>query len=154
MHFPSLLPYFNRNGPLKAAESGCPKGFSGIAREQRSDLDDGGRELPHSTQEGGYEPGVELRVGAAFEFAERFVGGPALLVAAVARDGVVGVRNGNDARAQRNGFAAQGVGITGTVEEFVMVYNHLPDAGHRSKRFEQLSAIRHMGLHGLPLVRA
>src|SRR5215469_1197646 len=113
--------HFSRNGPLKAAESGCQKGFSGIAREQRSDLDDGVGELPHGTHEGGNEPGVELRVGAAFEFAERFVGAPALLVAAVARDGVVGVRNGNDARAERNGFAGQGVGIAGTVKEFVMV---------------------------------
>ena len=51
----------------------------------------------------------------------------AFLVGAVAGDGVVGVGNRDDARAQRNLFAGQGVRVAGTIEIFVMVQNHFAD---------------------------
>src|SRR3974377_1722896 len=137
----------------QAAEAIRRRGLLRIAGEQGSDFDDGVRKLPHGTHKSGNELGIELRIGAAFEFAERFLGGPALFVAAVAGDRVVGVGNRNDAGAEGDAFAGQSIGITGTVKEFVMVQDHMPDASHRYERFKQLPAVRHMGFHRLPLFR-
>jgi len=51
-----------------------------------------------------------LRAGAALEFGESFFGGAAFLVAAVAGDGVVGVGDGDDARANGDVFAGEALG--------------------------------------------
>ena len=45
---------------------------------------------------------IELVCGAAFEFGESFFGVARFLVGALGRDGVVGVGDGDDARAEGN----------------------------------------------------
>src|SRR6516165_3260754 len=140
-----ILAYSSRVMARSSGGSDWPAGFLRIAGEQGGGFDDGVGKLPHGAHKSGNELGIELRIGAAFKFAERFLGGPTLFVAAVAGDRVVGVRNRNDAGAEWNASAGQSVGITGTVKEFVMMQDHMPDASHRYERFKQLSAVRHMG---------
>ncbi len=57
-----------------------------------------------------HEIGIELRTGAALELGQSRGGGARLLVGALGGDGVEGIGDGDDARAERNVLAAQAVG--------------------------------------------
>src|SRR5208337_5090612 len=94
---------------------------SGIAGEERGSFDDGVGKETHGADKGFDEARIELRAGATFEFGESFLGGAAFLVAAVAGDSVVGVGDGDDAGTNGDVLAGEGVGIAGTIEEFVVV---------------------------------
>src|SRR5882762_10297485 len=118
--------------------------------EEGSDFDDGVGELAHGADEGCDEAGIELGAGAALEFREGLIGGAALFVTAVAGNGVVGIGDGDDARAERNLFAGEGFGVAGAIEKFVMVQNHFTDAGERNERLQKFSAEGDVSLHGVP----
>src|SRR2546422_4281352 len=65
-------------------------------------FDDGIGKLAHGLDEERDDFGVELSVAAALEFGEGFGGGAGFFVGAVAGEGVVGVGDGENARAERN----------------------------------------------------
>src|SRR5215472_14046456 len=104
------------------------------------DFDDGIGQSAHGAHENFDDGTVELRVGASFEFGERVGGRAGFFVGAVAGDGVVGVGDGDDARAKWNGFAGERAGVTGAVEKFVVMQDHFANVGERRERIENLRA--------------
>ena len=127
-----------------------PEGLGG-AGEEGGDFDDGVGELAHGADEGCDQLRIELGAGAAFEFGEGLLGGAAFFVAAVAGDGVVGIGDGDDARAERDAFGGERFRVTGAVEKFMVVQNHFADASERNERLQKFSAEGDVGLHGVPL---
>src|SRR5271169_1078428 len=117
------------------------------------DFDDGIRELAHRTDKDLHDGAVKLRVGAALELSEGFQRAAAFFVRTIAGDRVVGIGHRDDAGAERDGFGRESVGIPGAVEKFVVMQNHLANAGQRSKRIQNLGAEFYVGLHGFPFVR-
>ena len=77
-------------------------------------------------------------------------GSASLLVAAVAGDGVVGIGDGDDARAEGNTFVGKRLGITGAIEKFVVVQDHKANARERCERLEKFSPEIYVRLHGFP----
>src|SRR6516165_6635117 len=68
----------DRQTRMNHAESPPSRG----AGKQRGYFDNGVGELSHSTEENFDETRIELRAGAALEFAERLLGGAAFLITA------------------------------------------------------------------------
>src|SRR5580693_8857967 len=83
-----------------------------VARCGSGDFYDGIRQLAHGTYKSLDDRSVKLRIGAALQFGKSLVGSPAFFVGAIARDGVVSVGHGDDARTKRNAFSRQSIGIT------------------------------------------
>src|ERR1700681_4342472 len=77
-------------------------GSSERRRGYGGDFNDGIGELPHGAHEGFHDGGVELSVGAAFEFLEAVGRGAASFVDAITSDGVIRVGHGDDTPTQRN----------------------------------------------------
>src|SRR5215813_5282437 len=92
--------------------------------------------LPHGLNKDFNDFLVKLRVGAALELRKGVSSGAAFFVSTIARDGVVGVCDGHDARAQRNLLADKRVRVARPVEEFMMMQNHFANAGKRRQRFQ------------------
>src|SRR5260370_40107996 len=120
---------------------------------RRDTLQDGVGQLSESLHKDGYQLAVKLGVGAALELSEGVGGAARFLIGPVGGDSVVGVSDGDDARAQRNLSAVEGIRVTGAVEELVVMLDHLGDARDGAERLENLGAEGHVGLHGLPLLR-
>src|SRR5580658_1314804 len=93
---------------------------------------------------------IELVGGAAFQFGEGFLGIASFFVGALGSDGVVGVGDGDDARAKGNLIGGEAVGIAGAIVKFVMVANHFADAIHGGERLENFRAELGVGFHGGP----
>src|SRR5437660_3162307 len=117
---------------------------SGAARRTGSsgDFDDGIRQSAHGAHKNFDDPTIELGVGAALEFGERVGGAARFFVRAVAGDGIVGVGNGDDARAEGDAFARQRGRITRAIEKFVVMQDHFADAAERRERIEDFCAKR------------
>src|SRR5713101_4402971 len=122
-------------------------------RRRRGTLQDGVGQLAESLHKDGHQLAVKLRIGAALELGKGVGGTARFLIGPVGGDGVVGVSDGDDARAQRNLSAVEGIRVTGAVEELVVMLDHLRDARDGAERLENLGAEVHVGLHGLPLLR-
>src|SRR5262249_8597715 len=94
-----------------------PVEISGTAAEgQGTNFNDWIGLLPHCMNKNLNDSLVELRVGTALEFRKRLGSRATLLVCPVARDGVVRVCNGHDARAQRDLLSGKRVWIARAVE--------------------------------------
>src|SRR5205085_1246277 len=117
----------------------------------RGNFSDRGRLRRHGADKKFHDGSVKLRIRAALQLGQSVHGFTGPLVRAVAGDGVVGVGDGNDARAQGNVLPGQCVRIARAVEEFVVVKNHFADTRERRQRVEDLGAKLHVCLHGLPL---
>ena len=83
---------------------------------------------------------VELVGGAAFQFGEGFFGVARFFVGAFGRDGVVGIGDGDDARAEGNLVGGEAIGIAGAIVKFVMVANHFADAIHGGEGLQNFRA--------------
>src|SRR6266481_4572839 len=142
-----------RAGPGQGTDNPTLENCFGLSGGGGSDFDDGVGELAQSAHEDFDNFGVELGVGTAFELREGFGGEAALLVSAVAGDGVVGVGDGDNARAERDLFADETVGVARAIEEFMMVQNHLANVSERSEGLENLRAELNVRLHGFPFIR-
>src|SRR5208282_3199920 len=105
----------------------------------------------HGFYEGTDDFRVELVCSAAFEFGEGFFGVASFLVGALGGDGVVGIGDGDDARAQGDLVAGEAIGIAGAIVKFVMVANHFADAVHGGEGLENFRAEFGVGFHGGPL---
>jgi len=92
-----------------------------VARGGRGYFDDRIRQLPHRAHKHFHNSPVKLGVGATFQFGKRFQRTASFFVGPVARDGVIRVRHGDNARTQRNAFPGERVRVPGAVEEFVMM---------------------------------
>src|SRR5262245_60977602 len=88
---------------------------------ERCHFDNGVGLLAHHANENLDDAGVKLRVGATLELSQGIRRAAALLIGAVAGDGVVGIRNRNNPGPQRDFFALEAVRISRAVEIFVMV---------------------------------
>ncbi len=121
------------------------------AGEERGDFDDGIGELAHGADEEFDKARVKLRSPQRSSFGKGLFRGAAFFVAAVAGDGVVGIGDGDDARAERNIFSRQCLRVSGSIEKFVMVQDHAADARERHQRLQQFSAEGYVGLHRVPL---
>src|ERR1700676_1256337 len=149
---PGLYALTDREEEMVAAcEERGPRSGLGVAGGAGGHFDDGIGELAHGSDEHLDDGPVKLSVGAALEFGEGFRRTAAFLVRGVAGDGVVGIGHGDDARAERNAFAGESIGITGAIEEFVMMENHLANARERNEGVQNLCSKFPVGLHGFPL---
>src|SRR5271157_2555185 len=125
----------------------------GVTGEERGSFDDGVGEKSHGLNKGFDESRIELRAGATFEFGKGLFGCAAFLVAAIAGDGVVRIGDGDDTGANGDVFAGEGVGITGTIEKFVVVQDHEADARELRERLQERRGEIHVGLHDVPFIR-
>src|SRR2546430_1560059 len=91
------------------------------AGRKRRDFDDWIWKLPHRLHENLDDFRVELRIRAAFQFGQSIGCRAALFVRSIARDGVVRIGNGHDARTERNILANHGVRVAGSIEKFMVV---------------------------------
>jgi len=105
-----------RAGPGQGTDNPTLENCFGLSGGGGSDFDDGVGELAQGAHEDFDNFGVELGVGTALELGEGFGGEAALLVSAVTGDGVVGVGDGDNARAERDLFADKTVGVAGAIE--------------------------------------
>src|SRR2546430_6263948 len=97
------------------------------AGRKRRDFNDWIRKLPHRLHENLDDFCVELGIRAAFQFGQSIGCRAALFVSSIACDGVVRIGNGHDTRTERNVFASQGVRVARSIEEFMVVQDHLPN---------------------------
>src|SRR5712692_300903 len=141
------------HGSNSASGTGRPTtGLRALADGRDSSLHDGVRQTTQRLEEDLHQLRVELGAAAALQFGKCLFGPAGLLVGAVGSNRVVGVRDGEDARAQRDVAAGEAIGAARRVEEFVVVLHHLPDLSDAEERVEDLGAKVHVGLHRLPFV--
>ena len=107
------------------------------ALREGSDFDDGIGELTHDTDEDLDDCGSNW-ASAQRSSSERAVrSGATFFVGAVAGDGVVGIGDGDDARAERNIFCGEGVRDSRSRRKIRGGENHFANAGERNERFEK-----------------
>ena len=95
-----------------------------------------------------------MGAGAALDFESSAAWAESsFLVGAIGSDGVVGVGDGDDARAERNILSGAAFGIAGAIEHFVVMQHHVADVGQRVQRLEKPIAEAHVLLHQFPFRR-